>query len=486
MTLPSRLVLLKYVFFVWTWVILGYVVWGIWGWIAFTGPYRLVARWEMDQFGSYWAIGTFLVPLSMLMVPFYLIGIHLQRQGAIPSAAQTATQIAASRKTRPSPAQTARRAFRGLVGFGGLALITATGAGLLGWHDSQRTRVVSRLDLSAPRAEAHLNPDLIVLTGVARTELQVEWTDNETRGGDTIIQRFLPLVAANWRTGQPVHFVLRMTGDNSARRETREPGRPGPAMITTRPAVLLGNVLPGAVRDEWITHSVALADDLQVLDENLGLTDNTYWAVTIGAALAVLVSFFSAAALRFTTVRARPAPCSKVGPDPGITELSAAKEESSGHLTGQAPAGPQSLPKPSQSRCTVPMPDPPIAEFLAGRGNSCLRAEASPDGRYAVMIASDEVGQHWVDTAALCTMPDERLVAPIGIHYWSTDRIVWAADGSGVILEIRRYPGDVPGVTLEIDLNRRSARIAGGTEEVPLTRMSAALEADYYRRGGKG
>jgi hypothetical protein len=41
-------------------------------------------------------------------------------------------------------------------------------------------------------------------------------------------------------------------------------------------------------------------------------------------------------------------------------------------------------------------------------------------------------------------------------------------------------------VTLEIDLNRRSARIAGGTEEVPLTRMSAALEADYYRRGGKG
>jgi hypothetical protein len=253
----------------------------------------------MDQFGSYWAIGTFLVPLSILMVPFYFIGIHLQRQGAIPSAAQTATQIAASRKTRPSPAQTARRSFHGLLGFGGLALITAIGAGLLGWHDSQRTRVVSRLDLSTPWAEGPLNPDLIVLTGVARADLQVEWTDNETRGGDTIIQRFLPLVAANWRTGQPVHFVLRMTGDNSARRETREPDRPGSAMITTRPAVLLGNLLPGAMRDDWITHSVALADDLQVLDENPGLTDNTYWAVTIGAALAALVSFFFRRCLAF-------------------------------------------------------------------------------------------------------------------------------------------------------------------------------------------
>jgi len=101
------------------------------------------------------------------------------------------------------------------------------------------------------------------------------------------------------------------------------------------------------------------------------------------------------------------------------------------------------------------------------------------------MIASDEVGKHWVDRTTLYTMPDEHLVAPIGICYWSTDRIVWAADGSGVIFEIRRYPGDVPGMTLEIDLNRRSARIADGTE-VPLTRMTAALEADYYRRGGKG
>ena len=132
------------------------------------------------------------------------------------------------------------------------------------------------------------------------------------------------------------------------------------------------------------------------------------------------------------------------------------------------------------------MSKPSIAELLAGPRNAYFRAEASPDGRHAIMIEDDEVSNgHWVARAALYTMPDEDLVARVGIDWWSTGRITWAADGGGVSIELRRYPGDVPGVTVEIDLNRRAARIAGGTE-VPLNRMTAALEADYFGRGGKG
>jgi len=75
------------------------------------------------------------------------------------------------------------------------------------------------------------------------------------------------------------------------------------------------------------------------------------------------------------------------------------------------------------------------------------------------MIEEDEVSNgHWVARAALYTMPDEDLVAPVGIDSWSTGRITWAADG-GVSIELRRYPGDVPGVTVEIDLNRQMPRL---------------------------
>jgi len=49
----------------------------------------------------------------------------------------------------------------------------------------------------------------------------------------------------------------------------------------------------------------------------------------------------------------------------------------------------------------------------------------------------------------------------------------------------QRYVGDVRGVTIETDLNGQTARIAGGTG-VPLIQMTAALEADYHGRGGKG
>ena len=129
---------------------------------------------------------------------------------------------------------------------------------------------------------------------------------------------------------------------------------------------------------------------------------------------------------------------------------------------------------------------PSIAALLAGQGNACLRAEASPDGRHAIIIEETEVAKHWLAGAALYSMPDESLVAPIAIDMWSAERINWTDDGGGVSIELRRYPGDVPGVTVKIDLNRRSARIDGATE-VPLAFIGATLEADYQRRrSGKG
>jgi hypothetical protein len=82
-------------------------------------------------------------------------------------------------------------------------------------------------------------------------------------------------------------------------------------------------------------------------------------------------------------------------------------------------------------------------------------------------------------------MPEERLVAELGEAAWSADQIAWSPDGGSLTLQLRRYPGDIPGVTVSIDLNRLTAQIDGQDDTVPLARLSAALEADYQRRGGK-
>ena len=125
-----------------------------------------------------------------------------------------------------------------------------------------------------------------------------------------------------------------------------------------------------------------------------------------------------------------------------------------------------------------------IADLLSGPANPYLRAERSPDGRHAVVIASNEMRMsHWIDSASLFTLPDERLLGELGGWAWSVDRLDWGPEGH-LTVALRRYPGDVPGVTVEIALDRKAARFGNGPE-MPIGKLSAALEADYHRRGGR-
>ncbi|HLY57025.1 MAG TPA: hypothetical protein VKS60_15785 [Stellaceae bacterium] len=131
------------------------------------------------------------------------------------------------------------------------------------------------------------------------------------------------------------------------------------------------------------------------------------------------------------------------------------------------------------------MPQSSIADLLSGAANPYVKAERSPDGRYALVIASNEMRMsHWIDSVALFTFPDERLLGELGGWAWSADRIDWSPAGH-LTIALRRYPGDVPGVTVEIALDRATACFGDGPE-IPIGELSAALEADYLRRGGRG
>jgi hypothetical protein len=75
----------------------------------------------------------------------------------------------------------------------------------------------------------------------------------------------------------------------------------------------------------------------------------------------------------------------------------------------------------------------------------------SPDQRYSLLLASNEMRMsHWVTSAALWERASQRLLLQIGDGLWSSEDIVWSADSRVVTVGLRRYPGDAPGLVLDI------------------------------------
>ena len=123
---------------------------------------------------------------------------------------------------------------------------------------------------------------------------------------------------------------------------------------------------------------------------------------------------------------------------------------------------------------------------MAGRGGPCFRVERSPDGRSAIIVAVVSMRMsHEVEHAVLYALPEERPIAEIGNTLWSAERILWTDAGRGVATELRRYPGDAPGVTVTIDIPRGRARIGAGVD-MAVAELSAALEEDYWGRVEQG
>ena len=79
----------------------------------------------------------------------------------------------------------------------------------------------------------------------------------------------------------------------------------------------------------------------------------------------------------------------------------------------------------------------------------------SPDRKYSIVFYPTEMKMsHWVNRPRLIhTLTDEVLLDLSG-SLWHADEVVWDEASKNVSLELRRYPGDVPGVRLNIDLEK--------------------------------
>jgi len=106
----------------------------------------------------------------------------------------------------------------------------------------------------------------------------------------------------------------------------------------------------------------------------------------------------------------------------------------------------------------------------------------SPDQRYSLLLASNEMRMsHWVTGAALWERASQRLLLQIGDGLWSSEEIMWSADSRVVTIRLRRYPGDAPGLVLDIYPDRQIVIPHAPAEMQPLSfaQLNAFLE-HYY------
>jgi hypothetical protein len=108
----------------------------------------------------------------------------------------------------------------------------------------------------------------------------------------------------------------------------------------------------------------------------------------------------------------------------------------------------------------------------------------SPDQRFFIRLASNEMRMsHWVTSAALWERDPQRLLLEIGDWQWSSEQIAWSADSQRVTIGLRRYPGDAPGIVIDIDPERQIVfpHVPAETQPVPFAALNSFLERYYAR-----
>lgn len=113
-----------------------------------------------------------------------------------------------------------------------------------------------------------------------------------------------------------------------------------------------------------------------------------------------------------------------------------------------------------------------------------LEQRFSPDGNFALVLAPYEMRMsHWVNWASLWDVQAQKYTLSIGDELWSADTVTWQTDSTSVTLEMRRYPGDVPGLTVDLEPANQIAHVHSleGSAAIPFAKLSDWLEK-YYRQ----
>jgi len=233
----------QFTFWVWFGASFGY---GFYAWLSYSGPFRRLADFEMEHFGSYQegltAIAVGLMTLGLSAPIFLLVDRVIRRRRGLQPDAMPAAPI------RKGPAaKTQVRAILVVLGLG--AIVVAAGAGVLGYRKLQEPVTFEPLNLAdgiEPRS-SHVE-----LTGMALPSMQIIFTTRNT----TIT--YMPLVPPQWHKEDPVVYFLSQDGDHLDRDKH--------SFQIRQQGVLIRNDLPGAVASRYEKHGIKLGTPPIVLD----------------------------------------------------------------------------------------------------------------------------------------------------------------------------------------------------------------------------
>jgi hypothetical protein len=113
---------------------------------------------------------------------------------------------------------------------------------------------------------------------------------------------------------------------------------------------------------------------------------------------------------------------------------------------------------------------------------SDIQQMVSPDQRYSLLLTRNEMRMsHWMTSAALWECASQRLLLQIGDGLWSSEQIVWSADSRVVTVALRRYPGDAPGIVIDLYPDQQIVipRAPADTQSLPFAELNTFLERYY-------
>jgi hypothetical protein len=272
------------------------VLYAGYAWYSHTGLYRLAAELQMQMFGAYSLRMTFLAPLVVLMIPGAVIGrgFGLRRKPVRRGGPASSSSSSAASSSPPT----------GIALIGVVLLLVATGAGWLGYQKTVEAQRIESVDLSQNGKPASTH---VAMTGIARTEYILKF--ETAAGGTTTTDNYIPLTPSGWRRGDPLVYFLKTNATvyfpSEGGKYSEYAQATPPFRMTTRPAVLVRNALPGPIADIYRKHNIALSDAPVVLDLNPGAEAEPY-LVTMG--LAGLAGFCCMMAAVLTALRRRRVP----------------------------------------------------------------------------------------------------------------------------------------------------------------------------------
>jgi hypothetical protein len=257
-------------------------------WYTYSGPYRLIAEWQIETFGSFSIKLTLLGVILALIVPIAIVGRLLGGPNLM------------NQPDRLAQAQSSPR----LIALLGLLLLAAgAGAGWIGYQKSQETITYEPVDLTGGQLPSTQH---VVLTGIARTEYLMQYETK--RSGSSTTNTYFPLTSSSWRRGEPFVYFLKTNAtaympEGGGRTFAFSRTTP-PFKMTTQKALLISNGLPGPVGEAYRKNNIAMADPPIVLDVSPDADYATYIIAAIACVLGGFVSLFAGAMMAVRRRRA--------------------------------------------------------------------------------------------------------------------------------------------------------------------------------------